>query len=548
MSDEQAIPGLGLSLALSEDGHKLLASYAPAGDKVPFDGEWLRQEIAERGFGELFLLEPALTSLIKQYASAGEESFSLEIGEVRDAAVTVTLAPDKMAAYLGVTPPCGGAAVSKEQIRRALAEKQVVSGVLDEEIDHIVAVGEAQEQLIAQGREVVNGEDGRLECLIEMVRERHPRLDEHGIANYRDLGGIVTVRQGERLMQKIPPTSGENGENVLGQSIPARAGKEAMYAPQLKGALADPQDPAFLVAEIDGQPLLVNNGMAVEPTISLSTIDLHSGNVDFVGTVNISGDVHAGMTVRASGDIHVDGMVEAAVLDAGGNVVVKGGVIGHGQVHEHPDESRKSMIARVHAGASFSAHFVENASVEAGDSILVDELVMQSELAAVNQIVVGKPGSGHGTIIGGLVEATLLVQAAAIGSPAGVTTRVVVGTNPYLHEKLRHAAKQLTAKSTELEEVVKLLTFIEDHPGKVRPEIQSKAENTRVALLAAIELATQYRDELTLQLELSADAKVVVEKTVFGNVQIEIGGKVHWVDLERGNGAFSLKDDEIDFA
>lgn len=548
MSDEQAIPGLGLSLALSEDGHKLLASYAPDGEKVPFDAEWLRQEITERGFGQLFLLEPALTSLIKQYASAGEESFSLEIGEARDAAVTVDLAPDKMAAYLTVTPPCGGAAVSREQIRRALAEKLVVSGVLDEEIDHIVAVGEAQKQLIAQGREVVNGEDGRLECLIEMVRERHPRLDEHGIANYRELGGIVTVRQGERLMKKIPPTPGENGENILGQSIPARPGKEAMYAPQLKGATTDPQEPAFLIAEIDGQPLLVNNGMAVEPTISLNTIDLHSGNVDFVGTVNISGDVHAGMTVRATGDIHVDGMVEAAVLDAGGNVVVKGGVIGHGEIHEHPDDSKKSMIARVHAGASFSAHFVENASIEAGDSILVDELVMQSELAAVNQIVVGKPGSGHGSIIGGLVEATLLVQAAVIGSPAGVKTRVVVGTNPYLHEKLRQATKQFSAKSGELEELVKLLTFIEAHPGKIRPEIQSKAENTRLALLDAIELARQYKDELTLQLELSADAKVVVEKTVFGNVLIEIGGKVHWVDLERSNGTFALKEDEIDFA
>ncbi len=547
MSDEKAIPGLGLSLALREDGRKLLANYAPCGDKVPFDDEWLRQKIAEQGFDQLFLFEPALAGLIKQYASAGEESFTVEIGEVRDAIVELELSPDKMTAFLSITLPCGGAAVNDPQIRRALAEKQVVSGLLSEEIDHIVAVGEAHKQLIAQGRKEVNGEDGRLQCLIEMVKERHPRLDENGIANYRDLGGIVTVRKGERLMQKIPPTPGENGENILGQVIPAHPGKEAMYAPQLKGAVTDPQEPAFLIAEIDGQPLLVNNGMAVEPTISLNTIDLSSGNVDFVGTVNISGDVHAGMTVRASGDIHVGGMVEAAVLDAGGNVVVKGGVIGHGQVHEHPDDDKQSMIARVHAGASFSAHFVENASIETGDSIMVDKLVMQSELAAVNQIVVGKPGSGQGSIIGGLIEATLLVQAAVIGSSAGVKTRVVVGSNPYLHEKLRHATKQFEAKSGELEEIVKLLTFIEAHPGKIKPEIQLKAENTRVALLQAIELALQYRDELTLQLELSADAKVVVEKTLFGNVQVEIGGKVHWVDLQRGNGTFSLKDDEIDF-
>ena len=298
-----------------------------------------------------------------------------------------------------------------------------------------------------------------------MVKERHPHLDERGIADYHDLGGIVTVRQGERLMQKIPPTPGEDGENILGQVIPAKPGKEAMFAPQLKGALVDPEDPAFLIAEIAGQPLLVNNGMTVEPTITFATVDLTTGNMDFEGTVNISGDVHAGMSIRATGDIHVGGTVEAAMLDAGGDVVVKGGVIGHGEVHEHPDANKKSMIARVHCGASFSARFVENASIEVGDSIMVDELVMQSELAAVNQIVVGKPGSGHGRIIGGLVEATLLVQAATIGSPAGVKTRVIVGTNPYLHEKLRQASKQLEAKSKELDEVVKLIKFIEGHPG-----------------------------------------------------------------------------------
>lgn len=532
---------------MSEDGRKLLAHYTPGGDKVPFDDTWLRSEIAAHGYDKLLLLEPALAQLVRQYASADAEAFSLEIGEVRDAEASLELAPDKMTAYISVTPPHGGAPVTREQIRRVLAEKQVVSGVLDEEIDHIVAVGQADKQLIAQGRAVVNGEDGRLQCLLEMVRERHPHLDEQGIANYRDLGGIITVRQGERLMQKIAPTPGEAGENVLGQAIPAKAGKEAMFAAQLKGAVQDPQDPSFLIADISGQPLLVNNGMSVEPTINLGVIDLTSGNLDFEGTVNISGDIHAGMVVRASGDIHVGGTVEAAVLDAGGNVVVKGGVIGHGEVHAHPGDDKKSMIARVHAGASFSAHFVENASIEAGDSILVNKLVMQSELAAVNQIVVGQPGSGHGSIIGGLVEATLLVQAAMIGSPAGVKTRVVVGTNPYLHEKLRKATKQFEAKSGELEEIVKLLTFIEGHPGRIKPEVQLKAENTRVALLETLEVARQYKDELSMQLELSADAKVVVEKMAFGNVQIEIGGKILRVDLERNNGTFSLKEGEIDF-
>lgn len=546
MVDELPALTQQLTLALSEDGRKLLAYYTPAAEKSPFDGAQLRQEIDARGFGQLFLIDAALEQLARQAATASEP-FNLEIGEVRDAQVTVELAPDKMAAWIEVTPPYGGAAITAEQIRRALVDQQVVCGILDEAVNEVLSQGEAHRELIAQGREAAHGADGKLECLIEMVKERHPHLDEHGIADYRELGGIVTVHQGERLMQKIPPTLGEAGENILGQVIPAKPGKEAMFAPQLKGAMVDPDDPAFLIAEIPGQPLLVNNGMTVEPTITLPSVDLATGNIDFEGTVNISGDVHAGMSIHATGDIHIGGTVEAAILDAGGDVVVKGGVIGHGEVHEHPDASQKSMIARVHCGGSFSAHFVENASIEVGDSIMVDELAMQSELAAANQIMIGKPGSGHGSIIGGLVEASLLVQAAVIGSAAGVKTRVMVGTNPYLLEKLRLASKHLEAKNRELDEVVKLTRFIEEHPDRIKPEIRQKAENTFLALQQVIEMALQDKDELERQLEWSEDARVIVEKTVFSNVQVEMGGKIHCVELERSKGTFSLRDGEIEF-
>ena len=546
MADELPARELGVTFALSEDGRKLLARYTPVAEKIPLDPAALRQEIATQGFGQLFLIDAALNLLIKQCASASEP-FTLEIGEVRDAVVTVELAADKMAAYLDITPPCGGQAVTVEQIRRALAEKRVGYGILDEAIEQAVAAGEAHRWPVALGREVVNGEDGKLQCLIEMVKQRHPHLDGRGVADYRDLGGIVTVHQGERLMQKINPTPGADGENVLGQLIPAKPGKEALFAPQLKGVMVDPQDPAYLIAEIPGQPLLASNGMVVEPTVTLARVDLTSGNIDFDGTVNISGDVRAGMSVRATGDIHVGGTVEAAILEAGGNVVIQGGVIGHSEMHEHPAEARKSMIARVRCGASFSARFVENASIEVGDSIMVDELVMQSELAAVNQILVGKPGSGRGRIIGGVAEATFLVQAATIGSPAGVKTRVIVGVNPYLHEKLRQADRLLEDKHKELDDVVKLIRFIEDHPDRIKPEIRQKAENTFQALLDVIEMTRQDKDELARQLELSEEARVVAEKVLFGNVQVKIGVKVFRVDLQRDRGTFSLREGEIVF-
>ncbi|PWB58080.1 MAG: DUF342 domain-containing protein [Nitrosomonadales bacterium] len=546
MDETQDTQAQALKFSITEDTRKLLASFTPAENRAPLELDALKQKIAAAGFAQLFLFEPALTQLIRQTATAAEP-FSLEIGEVRNASAAAEVAADKMSAWLTVTPPCGGAAVTREQIDRALSAKGVTAGILEWALEQVLACGTADRTLIAQGREVVHGEDGRLQCLIPMVKDRHPHLDEHDIADYRDLGGIVTVHQGERLMQKHPPTPGEAGENVLGQVIPAKPGKEALFSPQLKGAKADPEDPAFLIAEISGQPVEVSHGMSVEPTITLKTVDLSTGNLDFDGTINVTGDVHAGMSIRATGDIHVGGTVEAATLEAGGDIIVKGGIIGHGEVHDHPDDKQKADIARIRCAGSCSAHFIENASIETGDSILVANLVMQSELAAINQILVGKPGTGMGRIIGGLAEATLLVQAATIGSPAGVTTRVMVGTNPYLHDKLKRTTHLLETKAKEMAEVIKLLTYVRSHPERMPAGILHKAENTQMALMLDMETLQEEKEQLEHEINLAVDARVVAEKTVFGGVQIEIGGQIHHVEMQRNGGTFALGEDGIAF-
>jgi len=178
---------------------------------------------------------------------------------------------------------------------------------------------------------------------------------------------------------------------------------------------------------------------------------------------------------------------------------------------------------------------------------MVDRLVRQSELAAVNKIVVGKSGSDQGNIIGGTVAATLSVQAKTIGSPAGIKTQVRVGTNPYMKEKLADAASRLQAKAKKLDEVVKLLAFFESHPTRAQPGILQKAESTRLLLLQETAEAQQEIDTLNLALDLAKGAKVVIENTVFENVHIEIGSKVRVTDAERSGGTFSLMAGKIVF-
>ncbi len=535
----------GLTLALSEDGRKLRASWVPVQPGQGIERAVLDAAIRDQGFGRAFLFETALQQLVSRSATAGEP-FTLEIGELRDAELKIEVAADRLSASLTATRPYGGKPLSREQVMQALAEKQIRFGILHEAIGRILADGEADRVVIARGRKPEHGVDGKLRPLIDLSKERRPRFDARGVADYRDLGGIVNVHAGERLMQRIPPTAGEPGMDVLGQTLPAKPGKDCQFAAQLTGAQLDPQDPNILVAAITGQPVLVANGMMVEPTLSLKTVDLTTGNIRFEGSISISGDVQPSLSVYATGDIHVGGTVEAASLEAGGDVVVKGGIIGHGEAHEHVREEHKAT-AVVRCGGSCSALFVENARIEARDSILIGRLARQSELTASNQIVVGQPGSGQGSIIGGYTRATLLVQAGVIGSPAGVKTRVAVGSNPYLSEKLNTLNKTIAQKAKELDDIAKILSYLAQNPTRSTPQVRAKAENSRARLNQELAQCQREKEDLEQEMSLAQDAKVVIEKTVFGNVQIEIAGKIKPVDLERAGGTYLLKEGEIEF-
>ena len=59
-------------------------------------------------------------------------------------------------------------------------------------------------------------------------------------------------------------------------------------------------------------------------------VDYDYGNIDFNGSVHITGSVLPGFTVKAKGDIVVDKNVEDAYLEAGGDINVKMGISGKG--------------------------------------------------------------------------------------------------------------------------------------------------------------------------------------------------------------------------
>ena len=85
-----------------------------------------------------------------------------------------------------------------------------------------------------------------------------------------------------------------------------------------------PDNPNVLISSIDGNVMLKGGLVMVDSVYIIPTsIDFKTGNVNYVGSLHIKGDVKSGFEVQSDNDIQIDGLVEDAKVVSGGNIIIK---------------------------------------------------------------------------------------------------------------------------------------------------------------------------------------------------------------------------------
>ena len=436
-----------ITLKFNDNSGALSANIYHPKNAQSYTAEEIREEIHKQGFNELFILKDALDQIVLAQANQ-KEFIEAIIAERRDGQVSIRISGDHMQVYLTITPACGGEPVTIDLVNAALHQQKVKFGINKHTIANNVDSNIKKEILIAEGEDEINGDDTQFISMIPEITSRAPQLNSDGTVNLRELNQIVTVSKGDKLMRKTKPTPGKAGTDIFNKVIRPRGGQSFDFAPSITGVEIDKEDEDLLISSIGGQPILVDNGVNVEPVINVKKVDISTGNIHFDGSVNVEGDVTAGMTIQATEDVYVSGTVEAATIEAGGDIVVKQGVIGRGELRNN-DKTISESAAKLQAGKTIQAKFVENAWLKSGESISIQDLVLHSELYSLNQIIIGKDNTNHGNIIGGLTQTTLLVEAQNYGSPGSIKTTIEVGGSPELRKVLADTKIKLAAKEAE---------------------------------------------------------------------------------------------------
>ncbi len=514
-----------IKLSYDDASRTVEAVLIPSLEARPWNIHRLRALLRDEGLAELYATDAALEAVVQRANQA--ETGAYVIAERRDAATVWQVSDDKRMVYLTLHPACGGEKVSREQLQQELTDLAVPQDCwLQPELNEALEQGLANRKVVAKALLPEPGVDSVFESLIKPVLSVALQEDETGRVDMHQLHDFVVVEIGVPLMRRVPPTPGKAGINVVGEPLPAVAGKELFFDKDCVGAEADPDDPNVLRATIKGHPVILRQGVRVDPVLRVKNVDLSTGNIEFDGSVEVQGDVTSGFFVRATGDVVVRGMVEKAVVMAGKDLLINGGVLGENRGRE--PGGQMNLATRLRAGQNFSAKYINLAKVTAGVDLTVREYALQSQLAAGRDLRLGQP-TGKGALIGGFAKAGRVLVANILGSEASVAGEVVVGRLPCkrkLRASLREEMAACDANMKKLNEALRTLI-----QGAHTPASEEKVTRIRRAqriLQKRLGRLKTLEERISARLEAASGAKVEVKRKIYANVSICIDG-VGWI-------------------
>ncbi len=425
----------------------------------------------------------------KKEEKEGEEE---EEQLILDAQPCFFFSADKLYAWGIVFPPVGyGAEVSREMLYQALAAQGILYGVNTHLIDRWAMDREKYLHLflVATGKPAFAGANGNIVDSFPREAVRSLEVDEFDRVDYTALNLIHNVKQGQEICRLIKPTEGEPGRTVLDTEIPAKCGKSV---PLPKGRNTEiSEDGTLLVASIAGDVEFTGRSFQVKPVLEIpGNVDFSTGNINFLGDINIRGDVLSGFTVRAMGNIQVAGVVEAgSTVEAGGDLVVVKGILGDG-----------TTIIRAHR--SIFSKYIENSTIYVRENLQTD-CIINSQIYSDGEVLVV---SGRGTIIGGRIWAAKRINALTVGARSECRTSVMLGGLPCTNFEYEIVQRELKMLEMELEKLECQL----DSTGK-----SSLLDKTRMKLSLAELKLKQLESEL-------ADIRIETEENNTGRLECGI--------------------------
>jgi uncharacterized protein len=357
--------------------------------------------------------------------------------------IRIFISEDRMQARLALRPPREGEGpITREQYDRGIQGAGLVHGLLKDRVElawerYSTTGSLPAEVTIARGTPFREASSGRVEYDLKLencVAKLDHQDEDLDIVKMRL---AVNVDNGAALGRWFPAQEGITGVGVDGTEFLPEQVVEGSELSLGEGIRQEPAEGGsfLLVAELSGILIHDSDGTpSVRDSLDFEgDVDLSTGSLNVNGHVHIHGCVRPGLRVDASGDIQVEGVVDRASLQAGGNITLEAGLIG--------EEG-----CRAHSQGDMHLRFAQNAHLVCGSSVVITGSDTASRIECVGEL---RALEGKGRLQGGVYHVGSSVRALELGSDLGAPTKVNAGQDPFVAKEIKRvrlALKEISAQ------------------------------------------------------------------------------------------------------
>ena len=421
--------------------------------------------------------------------------------------MTVKVSDDRMEAVVRFYPPSsnGGSYRDKNDVISDLQFHKITYGYDEAAIaQYLQNRSYCTDIVIARGTAPVHGTDAVITYYFNTDLSTRPSRNEDGSVDFFHLNTINHCKAGDVLASLKKAVEGVNGTTVYGEVIRPRTIKHLFLKHGHNIEVSE--DGCEMRSLINGHVCLTEDKVFVSDVYEVENVGTATGNIESEGSVQ------AGFEIKAKGNVEVKGVVEGAVIEAGGDIIIARGMNGMG----------KGILR---AGGRVIMKFAENATITSA-SYIESESIMHSTVSAGKYVAVD---GRKGFIAGGVVRATEKISCKTLGSPMGADTIVEVGVNPENKLRYQNLQKELMDSQKKLAQIQPVLINLSNklrQGEKFTPDQMKYIKSLAVMNQQMNELIEKDKEEILIleaAMETEGQACVCVSDEAYAGTKVSIG-------------------------
>lgn len=437
----------------------------------------------------------------------------------QDEYLKVIVSEDRTSAVGRFYPPTNnGVLMKKEDIISTLVHYGVKYGVVDININQFLQERRyCTDYILAKATPAVQGHDAAITYHFNTDLTLKPKTNDDGSVDFHQLDMISHCKKDDLLATLLPIDLGKPGIDICGNVIyPSKVNNRAM---RYGNKIYLSEDGLNMYSGVDGHVTLTDGRVFVSDTYEIpADVDTSTGDIVYEGNVVVKGNVITGFSIKAKGDVVVDGVVEGAFIESGGQIILKRGIQG----------MSKGILR---ANGNIISKFIENAEVVSGGYITT-ESILHSKVSAKGDITVG---GRRGFVTGGEIRSGTMITVKTAGSQMGTSTLLEVGIDPKIIAEFREVEKKLATMIADKDKVTQGLSIFRKklegglQMNEEKREYLMKITQSNILLESQIVEAKRRYDELRIEMEGNSSGIIKVQDTVYPGTKIVISNVIYFV-------------------